>query len=78
MPRAPKSFRMTPSAGTTGPARQRCVLVFLPEPRAGPDLSHSIGLSRKRDQRRRNGVYFVGNRGIWYPHLEGMAQFAPV
>jgi len=23
-----------------------------------------------------NGVYFVGNRGIWYPHLEGMAQFA--
>src|SRR6266849_6090198 len=23
-----------------------------------------------------NGVYFVGDRGIWYPHLGGMAQFA--
>jgi hypothetical protein len=23
-----------------------------------------------------NGVYFVGDRGIWYPHIGGMGQFA--
>ena len=53
------------------------VTVFLPEsPHA--DQIHRIRLAYRGSviSDAGNGVYFVGDRGIWYPHLGGMAQFA--
>ncbi len=53
------------------------VLVFLPEPpRAGQTYRIRLAYRGSVISDAGNGVYFVGNRGIWYPHLEGMAQFA--
>jgi hypothetical protein len=53
------------------------VLVFLPEPpHAGETYRIRLAYRGNVISDAGNGVYFVGNRGIWYPHLEGMAQFA--
>src|SRR6266853_2017652 len=54
------------------------VLMFLPEsPRAGQTYRIRLTYRGSVISDAGNGVYFVGNRGIWYPHLEGMSQFAP-
>jgi hypothetical protein len=53
------------------------VVVFLPKfPQAGQ--SYRIRLSYRGNvmSDAGNGVLYVGNRGIWYPHLEGMSRFA--
>ncbi len=53
------------------------VLVFLPEPlRAGQTYRIRLVYRGSVISDAGNGVYFVGDRGIWYPHLGGMAQFA--
>jgi hypothetical protein len=53
------------------------VVVFLPEtPHAGQTYRIRLTYRGNVISDAGNGVFFVGNLGIWYPHLEGMAQFA--
>jgi hypothetical protein len=53
------------------------VLVILPEPpRAGQTYRIRLSYRGSVISDAGNGVYFVGDRGSWYPHLGGMAQFA--
>jgi hypothetical protein len=53
------------------------VVVFLPEsPRPGQTYRIRLAYRGNVISDAGNGVFFVGNRGIWYPHLAGMAQFA--
>jgi hypothetical protein len=53
------------------------MLVFLPEPpRAGQSFRIRLTYRGNVISDAGNGVYFVGDRGIWYPHFEGMAEFA--
>jgi hypothetical protein len=53
------------------------VSVFLPETaRAGQTYRIRMTYRGSVISDAGNGVYFVGNRGIWYPHFEGMGQFA--
>ena len=53
------------------------VVIFLPEsPHAGQTYRIRLSYRGNVISDAGNGVFFVGNRGIWYPHLEGMAQFA--
>ncbi len=54
------------------------VLVFLPESaRAGQTYRIRISYRGSVISDAGNGVYFVGDRGIWYPHVGGgMGQFA--
>jgi hypothetical protein len=53
------------------------VVVFLPEPpQAGQTYRIRLAYRGSVISDAGNGVYFVGSRGIWYPHLGGMAQFA--
>jgi hypothetical protein len=53
------------------------VLVFLPEPpQAGQTYRIRLTYRGNVISDAGNGVYYVGSRGIWYPHLEGMSQFA--
>jgi hypothetical protein len=54
------------------------VVVILPEsPRAGQTYRIRLSYRGSVISDAGNGVYFVGDRGSWYPHLGGMAQFAP-
>jgi hypothetical protein len=53
------------------------VLVFLPEPPSAGQtyrvrLTYRGGVISDAG----NGVYFVGDRGSWFPHIGGMAHFA--
>ncbi len=53
------------------------VFVFLPETaRAGQTYGIRLTYRGNVISDAGNGVYFVGNRGIWYPHFEGLGQFA--
>ena len=53
------------------------VSVFLPEsPHAGQTYRIRLAYRGNVISDAGNGVFFVGNRGIWYPHVEGMSQFA--
>jgi len=53
------------------------VSVFLPEsPHAGQTYRIRLAYRCNVISDAGNGVFFVGNRGIWYPHVEGMSQFA--
>jgi hypothetical protein len=53
------------------------VFVFLPESaRAGQTYRVRVAYRGSVITDAGNGVYFVGDRGIWYPHLGGMGQFA--
>jgi hypothetical protein len=53
------------------------VFVFLPE-RARADQTYRIRLSYRGSviSDAGDGVYFVGDRGAWYPHVGSMGQFA--
>ena len=53
------------------------VFVFLPE-KARAGQSYRVHLTYRGNviSDAGNGVYFVGDRGIWYPHFEGMGRFA--
>ena len=53
------------------------VYVFLPEsPKAGQTFRIRMTYRGSVISDAGNGVYFVGDRGIWYPHIGGMGQFA--
>jgi hypothetical protein len=53
------------------------VLVFLPEPpRAGQTYRVRLTYRGSVISDAGNGVYFVGDRGSWFPHIGGMAHFA--
>jgi len=53
------------------------VLVFLPEPaRAGQTYRIRLSYRGSIISDAGNGVYFVGDRGTWYPHVGSMGQFA--
>src|SRR5882762_5970960 len=53
------------------------MLVFLQEPpRAGQTVRIRLTYRGSVISDAGNGVYFVGARGIWYPHFGGMARFA--
>ncbi|MBZ5660176.1 MAG: hypothetical protein LAO08_07180 [Acidobacteriia bacterium] len=53
------------------------VLVFLPEQsRAGETYHLRIAYRGNVISDAGNGIYFVGDRGSWYPHFGGMGQFA--
>ena len=53
------------------------VFVFLPEnARAGQTYRIRMTYRGSVISDAGNGVYFVGDRGIWYPHIGGMGQFA--
>jgi hypothetical protein len=53
------------------------VFVFLPEP-ARSGQTYQIHLTYRGNviSDAGNGVYFVGDRGAWYPRIGGMGQFA--
>jgi hypothetical protein len=54
------------------------VLVFLPETaRSGQTYRIRMAYRGSVISDAGNGVYFVGNRGSWYPHIAGMSHFAP-
>lgn len=54
------------------------VLVFLPEtPRAGQMFRLRLTYRGGVISDAGNGVYFVGDRGSWYPHISGMNHFVP-
>ena len=53
------------------------MFVFLPETaRAGQTYRIRLTYRGNVISDAGNGVYFVGDRGIWYPHFGGMGQFA--
>jgi hypothetical protein len=53
------------------------VLLFLPEKaRAGQSYRIRISYRGSVISDAGNGVYFVGDRGSWYPHVAGMGHFA--
>lgn len=53
------------------------VFVYLPEKaRLGQSFRIRISYRGNVISDAGNGLYFVGNRGTWYPHLGGMGQFA--
>jgi hypothetical protein len=54
------------------------VVLALPEPtRAGADLQLTIRYNGKVIADTGNGVFFVGDRGSWYPHVTGGDHFVP-
>ena len=53
------------------------VIVFLPEQaRAGETYRLRMAYRGNVISDAGNGIYFVGDRGSWYPHFGGMGQFA--